>query len=211
MANDNRILASVALFSELYDQSQDVYHLVGEFLKSVVIAERTWDFAAADLLPHLKKHFDFKLPLAVVRNVLRTRLKKEGFCIPQGKDIYRVINPARWSADELNSEFLRLKASYDSIFEKLVAYSRAFTTGGQGLDESDLKRGFSRYLLGDSVNEEIARISSAFIVEFGSDDQVVRDSNLIREGLVILFRHNVSARTSRVGVVATRPNNCVGH
>ncbi|MBK8466786.1 MAG: hypothetical protein IPL32_13230 [Chloracidobacterium sp.] len=184
MDKDNRILASVALFSELFDRNQDVYHLVGEFIKSALISNRAWEFTLDEANHYLRDNFDFYLPKAVISKVLRLRLKAAGFVQALGKDHYKVTDPSTCSTNSLDDEFERLKQTYDSICGKLIEYSKAFTstehrTGDEVGDQ------FYHFLLGDSVPEDLSRLYSAFIVEFSSEDEFREHLNLIREGLVI--------------------------
>lgn len=184
MEKDNRILASVALFSELFDRNRDVYHLVGEFVKSAVITERAWQFSIDDANRFLTEQFDFYLPKAVITKVLRGRLKADGF-IGSGKgETYNVANPTSWSSENFTAEFDRLKANYAEIQQKLLDYSASFD-GSQIKTHDEVVEGFYHFLLGDSVSEASARLYSAFIVENSSDREFTERLNLIREGLVI--------------------------
>lgn len=184
-SNKNRIFASVALFSELYDRNKDVYHLVGEFIKSAVITEKLSVFKPSEVADLLTKRFDFKLPVAVLRTVLKSRLKREGFCKSDGYDGFSIINPEKWSADQLDVEFERLRQNYEEILENLAQYTHNSITGGEHVDAAQLKEAFYKFLIGDAVGEEYSRICSAFIVENSSDSALTDSVNLIREGLVI--------------------------
>jgi hypothetical protein len=184
MTENNRILASVALFSELYDKNQDVYHLVGEFIKSVIISEKVSEFNADEANRLLREHFDFDLPPAVVRTVLRKRLKSEGFCRSVGNG-YRVVDSGQIPADTLREEFEKLKSNYEEIIRLFIEHTHNNLTGGDSADEIELTRSFYSFLLGDPVREEHARFCSAFIVDHRFDEVITDGVNLIREGLVV--------------------------
>lgn len=183
MQQDNRILASVALFGELYDQRHDVYDLVAEFLKAAIIADSRWVFTSADANRLLRGHFDFELPEAVIRATIRNRLNRTGFSEPAGTN-FKVLEPAKESNGKVESEFTRLKECYDAIFDSLYEYAKQFDEIDQ-TNRSAIREYFSRGILGESVPEVYSRMNSAFIVANKNDKEFHESLNQIREGLVI--------------------------
>lgn len=183
MHPDNRILASVALFGELYDQRHDIYDLVADFLRAAIIGEARWIFTSSDANKLLRNHFDFELPEAVIRNTIRNRLVRSGFCAQAGS-VFNVLEPAQQSNGTVEIEFSRLKRKYDSIFESLYKYAEKF----EGIDRSNraaIREYFSRGILGEQVPEIYSRMNSAFIVANQNGDGFQDALNQIREGLVI--------------------------
>lgn len=198
---DNRILASVALFSELYDLNKDVFHLVGEFIRSALTTERVDQFNSGDVSALLSKHFDFQLPIAVLRTVIRTRLKREGFCRSNGHDSYAIVNPDDGEADKLNEEYTKLQGNYEAIVAKLIDYAQNHLSGEKPVDEEELKKAFHSFLLGDGgIQEEYVRICSAFIVDHSSAPDITEAVNQIREGLVIYSGIESAQQLNELGV-----------
>jgi hypothetical protein len=74
---ENNLLASVALFSELYNNENytSVADILGEFIKGVVVTENKWTVNSTELTHLLEKVYDFKIPESVVRTTVRNRLK----------------------------------------------------------------------------------------------------------------------------------------
>lgn len=77
--NDNsKLIASIAVFAELCDNTNDIQNIIIEFIKSVFAFEKKWALDSYEAKGLLKKHFDFDLPEAVVRTCLNS-LKNSGF------------------------------------------------------------------------------------------------------------------------------------
>lgn len=74
---ENNLLASVALFSELYNNENytNVGDILGEFIKGVVVTENKWTVNSTELTHLLEKVYDFKIPESVIRTTVRNRLK----------------------------------------------------------------------------------------------------------------------------------------
>ena len=75
--NENNLIASVALFSELYNTEKytNVTDILAEFIKGVVVQENKWTINSTELTFLLEKIYDFKIPESVVRTTVRNRLK----------------------------------------------------------------------------------------------------------------------------------------
>ena len=71
------LLASAALFSELYNPDHDVTDILTLFIKGAVVLEKKWTVTSNEIMELLKSVYGFKIPESVIRTILRNRLKDE--------------------------------------------------------------------------------------------------------------------------------------
>jgi len=182
---DNNLLASVALFSELYnnDKYNDVTDILAEFIKSAVVANNKWSITSTELNQLLKTDFDFDIPEGVVRTTLKTKLKE----VAKNKEGEYVFNTSiKQSHDIINRSFTSIRQKQSAILDQLVQYVE--NQEGNILDakgKENLIENFNRYLLGNSINEKDSRYISAFIISNQLTPNFTENLNLIKEGLIL--------------------------
>jgi hypothetical protein len=76
---DNRLLASLAVFRELYNAEKDVYGIISVFLTDIIKLENLYSFSLNEITNKLNSTFEFEIPDAVVRTSLNrlTFLEKQ--------------------------------------------------------------------------------------------------------------------------------------
>ncbi|HNE05596.1 MAG TPA: hypothetical protein PLT08_13805 [Anaerolineales bacterium] len=75
---ESKLLASLTVFRELYDKQKDVYGVIAEFLKEVIVKNGKRKFNTTEITNLLNNSFDFSLPEAVVNTAIkRLNLPKE--------------------------------------------------------------------------------------------------------------------------------------
>lgn len=67
---DNRLLASLAVFRELYNSEKDVYGIISVFLADIIKNENLYSFNLSEITAKLNSVFEFEIPEAVVRTSL---------------------------------------------------------------------------------------------------------------------------------------------
>jgi len=67
---DNRLLASLAVFRELYNAEKDVYGIISVFLSDLIKIENLYSFSLNEITNKLNNTFEFEIPDAVVRTAL---------------------------------------------------------------------------------------------------------------------------------------------
>lgn len=82
---ESKLLASLVIFRELFDKQKDIYSVIAEFLKEIIVIYGKHQFNLTEITNLLNNTFDFSLPEAVVNTALKrlSLLKENGFYIVQ--------------------------------------------------------------------------------------------------------------------------------
>ena len=78
---NNRLLASAALFRSMYSEELDQYDVLGEFIKAIVTLKNLYTFDVPTCTALLKEDFGFAIPDAVVRGVCQTTCRVTSSCL----------------------------------------------------------------------------------------------------------------------------------
>ena len=116
---ENNLIASVALFSELYNNEKysNVTDILAEFIKGAIVQEKKWTINSTELTHLLEKTYDFKIPESVIRTTVRNKLKD----IVGTKDGHYTFNPIiKNDFENLNFEFLSIRKNQNKIIEDLL-------------------------------------------------------------------------------------------
>ncbi len=182
---ENKILASVAVFSELYDNKKDIYDVIAEFVKAAVVSEAKWTFNTSDVSQLLEKNFDFKLPDGVIKSVLKNRLKRDGV-IAFENGFYTVTSDEIKKEDKLAVEFTLAQTNYSNTFDDLVSYMESKRDMKLNENErAELNSNFNAYLLDDTVADKYLQYISFFIIKKQSEPHFTERLNAIKEGLIL--------------------------
>lgn len=182
---ENKLIASVVVFKELFDNNKDVYDIISEFLKAAILDRKKWNFTSTECKSLLEDVFDFKIPEAVVKTALKNRLVKSGFLSFQ-KGSYSVLK----QGEELDTTFETVFKSKKEIYRKtedefidFIAEKR-----GKDLQEKDrekIRENISHYLLGNGINEPFTKEISEYIIQKKSDSEFSTRLNHVKEGVVL--------------------------
>ena len=71
------LLASTAVFAEMANKNVDLKLILIEFILSTYSLEKTFSQTANDISRALSTHYEFDIPDAVIRTILK-KLKKDG-------------------------------------------------------------------------------------------------------------------------------------
>ncbi|HTJ51278.1 MAG TPA: hypothetical protein VL443_17580 [Cyclobacteriaceae bacterium] len=182
---ENNLLASVALFSELYNNENytNVTDILGEFIKGVVVTENKWTVNSTELKHLLEIIYDFNIPESVVRTTVKNRLKE----IVTLKDGHYVFD------SKIKEDFIKINLAYNTIQEKqnrIVSQLAAFVESKEGTSISDQEKkvlieNLNKYLLDNGVNDKYSKYISAFIISNQQIPDFTDNLNLIKEGLIL--------------------------
>lgn len=197
--NENNLIASVALFSELYNNEKytNVTDILAEFIKAVVVQENKWTITSTELTYLLEKIYDFKIPESVVRTTVRNRLKD----IVISKDGHYVFNTSiKNDFEPLNSEFISIQNKQNFIIEQLLNYIEEIEKNK--ITESEKQfviENFNKYLIDNGVTEKYSKYISAFIIKNQSNFEFTNNLNLIREGVILYQGIRYTADINELG------------
>lgn len=182
---ENKILASVALFSELYNNKKDIYDVIAEFIKAAILSESKWTLNATEATQLLDKVFDFKIPEAVVKTTLKNRLKQENI-LSFNEGIYTFIAEKIVANNLFEKEFTATKNGQAKIFENLIDYVEIVTNKRLLEEERDeLNKNFNSYLLDNGVPDKHSQYISSYIIENQNNNGFTESLNTIKEGLIL--------------------------
>ena len=195
---DKRLLASAALFRELYDNNKDIYDVVSEFIRASIILNSKCSLNATESANDLEATFGFQIPDAVVNTCLRNRLKKNGE-LTLDRGTYSVTDAFNRETS-IQAEYDETKDEYDDITKELVSHVRKrFLIEIDSNEESKIISCFNDYLLDENVSSEYADYISHFLLSRQEDEQFKEKLNQIEEGLVLYAGIKYSADLSTLG------------
>jgi hypothetical protein len=196
---ENNLLASVALFSELYNNEKDIYDIIAEFLKEAIYLQNQWAFTPNEAASLLRTTFDFDIPDAVVNTVLRNRLQKQGL-IKFENGTYSVIAERVKTNKSFEKELEETKSMHSDIFTSLKKYVEGVENSVLSNSESEiLYSSFSSFLLDNNSDEKYFKLISSFIIENQDDTIFTKRLNVIKEGILLYTGIRYTADLNNLG------------
>jgi hypothetical protein len=179
--NERRLLASLALFRELYDSKKDVYMVIAEFLKEIIISNAKRQFNITEITQLLNSSFFFNLPEAVVEASLR-RIDYIG----RSGGYYQVTNFGGLEKTNINEKQTEIRESNNLLLNDLIDYIEEQTKAKLSKNEKQKAvNSFCSFLLDDFEIQEYSKFISAFIIHNGNDKKFSEQLSLIKEGVIL--------------------------
>lgn len=179
--DDCRLLASLAVFRELYDSKKGIYDIIAEFIKEVIIVKVKHSFNITEITHLLNNYYDFKLPEAIVK----ASLFKLDF-LEKSNGHYRVNNLADIKKSNLEEIERGIEKDNELLFNRLIFYIEK-----QNKEEVNQKKkgeiidSFCSFILDDINGEKYYEYISAFIIENKFDNEFSNKINTIKEGVIL--------------------------
>jgi len=183
---ENKLLASVALFKELYDSNKDIYDVIGELLKAAIVFENKWAFNATEAKQMLESTFDFNIPEAVVKTTLKNRLKNRDNILIFSGGLFTLVSEEIKKSKPLSLELEATKKIQNEIIDVLISYiSSKSNKIIDDHEKENIVNNFSSYLLDNSVSKKYSSDISAYIIQRKSEIGFTKSLNAVREGFVL--------------------------
>lgn len=181
ISEENRLLASLAVFRELYDSEKDVFGIISVFLNDIIKNQSLYNFSITEIKEKLNASFEFNIPEAVVR----TSLSRLDF-LERAKGMYSVKNIADIKNSAVDEKQQTIISNNDTIIEALFRFIEAEKkiTLNQVQKES-ISHSFCCFLLDLNNGDEYIEFITAFILENEADRNFKGQLNLIREGVIL--------------------------
>jgi hypothetical protein len=195
---NNQLLASAALFRELYDSNRDIYDVIGEFIRASILLNCNWSFNVNDCAKDLEKTFGFEIPDAVIKTCLKNRLKSAGEVSSENGE-YSVTEKFDRSRT-IEIEFNTAKSEYNEVTQRLITHVKPRVS--IPIDENEeikIIAGFNDYLLDQGAFGEYVDLISHFLLTNQKDTEFVRKLNQIEEGLILYAGIRYSPDLSTLG------------
>lgn len=192
---DQRLLASVALFRTLYDNEKDSYDVLTEFLRAAINIKSLWIFTVEECSHALKSSFGFRIPAAVLKSCLRRRLKGEV-----------VLSHGKFSVTDsfVRSEGIQAKISVaqeeqEAIIYELINFaSNLIQRPMSRKEEEDLRNDFYRFFLGGLKPSQNHVYISQYILSNSTDTSFTEKLNHLEEGLILYQGIEYSPKTGEM-------------
>ena len=114
---DNRLLASLAVFRELYNAEKDVYGIISVFLSDLIKIENLYSFSLNEITNNLNNTFEFDIPDAVVRTALG-RLK----FLEKQQGIYLVSDASNINTESFDKKKRSIQSNNETIIDNLFRF-----------------------------------------------------------------------------------------
>ena len=152
------LIASIAVFTNLYDAEHDIYSVLARFVTATINQKNMWSFDIT---------------------TLRNRLKDS---ITSTNGEYHA-KPSAEALKDFDRQLSAQDTKYRPVFDALIAYYRSSTS--QHIQDQDIIEGFTKFLLTDS-SQDTGHIFSRFMLSKESDKEFVECLNEIKEGFIII-------------------------
>ncbi|MDA3926929.1 MAG: hypothetical protein PF904_19810, partial [Kiritimatiellae bacterium] len=182
---EKNLLASVALFRELYNSSQykNVETTLGEFISGAVVFSKKSNLTSYEIKNLLKEIYEFDIPEGVVKTVIIRVLKE--YC-EFNKPIFSFNDKIKSLHLNIESELLEKTAETNTIFAGLKKYiCEESKQEINPVDELTLQENFSHFLFNNGNSDKYANYISSYIIANENNLDFVNKVNGIREGLIL--------------------------
>ena len=184
---EKNLLASVALFSNLYNNEKynGIPDVIAEYIKGAIVYENKYYLTSNEINTLLEQIFEFRIPESVIRYTVKNRLKG----LYEKKDGYYYFDSnVSEGFKQLDENFRRISETHNNIFDDLVAFVKSELKISQKniiLDLDNLFEDFNRYLLGEGSSEDYSKFISAFVIKNQLNKDFIRSLNSIKEGIIL--------------------------
>jgi hypothetical protein len=196
---NNNLLASVALFSELYnsDTYQSIPDILAEFIKGAVVFEKRFSLNSTELKELLQKTYGFTIPESVLRTTLKNRLKDI---------VTKEFDNFHFEASLL-SDYQGFKSNVESIDDKqndILSELYKYTEAKKEIELSQVEKdkvfeNFSHFLMDNGYSDKYSDIISSFVISKETEVAFKEELSAIKEGLILYQGINYSNDINQLG------------
>ncbi|MFC1603178.1 hypothetical protein ACFL3U_06395, partial [Pseudomonadota bacterium] len=183
---ENKLLASVVLFRELYDSDKDIYDVIAELIKAAIFFENKQSFNTTEVTQLLEDVFSFQIPESVVKTTLKNRLKNQEHIILSKDGVYTLNPEIELNSTSLSDELKSTTNKQDEITDDLISYIEYASKSDINEDEkATIIDSFRSYLLDGAVEEKYVDYISSYIITRQETPGLTDILNAVREGFVL--------------------------
>lgn len=193
------LLASVALFSELYNSEtyKSIPEILAEFIKGAIIYENKFSFNSTELKDLMIKVYEFNIPESVLRTVLHTKFKNS---ITFEAKNYHFSSEIREGLENINTSVEIIDDQQKGILNALFNFIIARVSHQINETEKNrIFRTFSHILMDNGYSDKYSDLISAFIISNENNKNVTDILNSIKEGLILYQGINYTADINELG------------
>ena len=178
---ENTLLASLAVFRELYNVEKDVYGIISTFLNEIIKSQALYSFNLNEITENLNSTYEFEIPPAVVK----TSLARLDY-IEKDKNNYLISDLSKVRGNTIADKQKQNESQNQEIFNKLIEFIE--NESGKSLssqEKENVSHSFCSFLIDRSNGDAFIEYITTFIVENEEDTDFRNQLNLIREGVII--------------------------
>lgn len=193
--SESRCLASLAVFRELYNSQKDIYSVIAEFLKQVIISHSKYEFSLSEITALLNDTYDFQIPDAVVK----TSLKRLNF-LNREAVIYTVNNVTDLQSNKIDEKQSFLEKENEIIFDHLINFiekEKKCTLTPEEIEK--VIHSFCSFLLDESNGHDYSEYVSAFILKNKENTSFQSQLRTIKEGVILYSGIKYNFKLNEVG------------
>jgi len=171
-------LAAVTVVRELYDTGKDIYDVLSNYLKLLIINEHMNDFSSAEITEKINRNNSFKLNESVVKTALK-RLN-----INRNHGVY-TVDVSFFDNEKINILDNQIKQNQlllENLYEFIQSESSEILTEEK---KETVQKRFYNYLLNEDTSDEYSLLISRYIMKTSIDDKYMSIINRIKEGSLI--------------------------
>lgn len=196
---DKNLIASVALFSELYnsDTYQNIPEIIAEFIRGAVIFENKYSFNSTELKDLLNKIYGFDIPESVIRTTLQSKFKDE---IKRENNYFHFNENIKNSKQNITNDFQEISKNQNEVIEDIYSF---IETKNKKILEPNEKRevleNVFQFLMDNGYSEKYSNLISAYVLLKEKDNNFRELLNTIKEGLILYQGINYTADINQLG------------
>lgn len=193
---ENRSLASLAVFRELYDKKTDVYNVIAEFLKEIIISNAKHTFSLTEISNLLNDIYNFNIPDAVVKTALnRLDFLTKSFGVYNVSNIQSIRNE-----NEIELKTNEFQNKNNLILSELYQFIENKTNKNLSITEKqNISNSFISYLLDESGNNTYDEYISAYIVSNQYNTNFTNQLNIVKEGVILYSGISYTSNLNNLG------------
>ncbi len=196
---DKNLIASVALFSELYnsDTYKNITEIIAEFIRGAVIFENKYSFNSTELKDLLNRIYGFDIPESVIRTTLQNKFKDE---IKRENNYFHFDQIIKNRQSNINSVFNEISKSQNQVLEDIYSYigtKKRITL--EPSDKREILENVFHFLMDNGYSEKYSDLISAYVLTKEQDTSFRELLNSIKEGLILYQGINYTADINQLG------------
>lgn len=178
---ESKLLASLALFRELYDSKKDIYEVIAEFIKEVVVSKAKYQFNITELTIELNTTYEFSLPEAVVN----ASINKLDF-IKKSDGLFVVDNIQEIKKSILQIDHSEIEQSNSNLIEGLFNFiAEEKKEKLSEIEKEKIIDSFCSFIIDDFQNQNYSNYISAYIIKNQHNELFVKQLRIIKEGVIL--------------------------
>lgn len=195
----NNLLASVALFSELYnsDTFKSIPDILAEFVKGAIVYEKQFSVNSTELKDILKRVYGFTIPESVLRTTLKNRLKD---IVTKKFDNFHFNSTVLEDYHGFKTNVESINGKQNDILTELYKYIEVKKDVELPATEQEkIFENFSHFLMDNGYSDDYSELISAFVISKETDLSFKEELGAIKEGLILYQGINYSADINQLG------------